>query len=790
MSALQRKSITDLTRRKARAFFTVATLSLAVASVGIFAIPSLLDQNLQSVVTQSRLADVTLRLPPTQLTQEQLFNIAHLGNVQSAQMKSVYVTRMLIGSRREKALVVGVPDFRNQPVDEVAVVSGTAPGRGGLLNESFNAKKGRLDASAGDSVRILDSSGDLRSLRISGRASGFADRELAVWDSYVVLYASMQTVADLSGSDGITRLLLRLDDKSKAQAERTVAEVRAYLAANTNFRGFEDMPYIRPAGDYPGKTIFANFAKVLNIITLLALLSGMVLLSNTMTTLIGEQTGEIAAMKAVGATRKDIRGVYGRTAVLLGLLGTIGGLLLGVLIGNLLAGFFGSMFWGVQGSFRLDAPVMVASVLVGLIAPPLAALPAIRRAGRLPLVDALRATGSATGGQGRIDHALRRLRWLPRTTQVGLRNVGRRKRRSFATLLQVALAVATLLSMLSLGKALGDWTHGAWATYTWDVQVKSAPGKPLPANAMTAIATTPGVRAVTPNLLNMAKYGDRDIMLASIPPEPMTKIKLVAGRLATPEEDLEHARVAVVEKILADAEGLRVGGDFTTDTANGPQTFTIIGIADNLEGAGYGAFVPLSSLQSALGTPGLVSGYTVQANSTSHTYIDLLAARLEKKFLARGQHVAMEEKYMSERDNVQRNSMITTSVTVLGLLIVAISMVGLVNAITMAVLERTREIGILRCIGARGRDVRRIFATEGLIVSLLGWAVGVPLGYLLARGVLAAFNGALGLSVPFAFSGTHVLIALIGTVLLAVLVMLAPLRRAVRFKPGDALRYA
>ena len=53
----------------------------------------------------------------------------------------------------------------------------------------------------------------------------------------------------------------------------------------------------------------------------------------------------------------------------------------------------------------------------------------------------------------------------------------------------------------------------------------------------------------------------------------------------------------------------------------------------------------------------------------------------------------------------------------LGLLIVAISMVGLVNAITMGVLERTREIGMLRCIGARARDVRRIFATEGLVVA-------------------------------------------------------------------------
>ena len=59
----------------------------------------------------------------------------------------------------------------------------------------------------------------------------------------------------------------------------------------------------------------------------------------------------------------------------------------------------------------------------------------------------------------------------------------------------------------------------------------------------------------------------------------------------------------------------------------------------------------------------------------------------------------------------------------LGLLIVAIGMVGLANALTMSVLERMREVGILRCVGARARDIRRIFAAEGLALTL---AAGSP----------------------------------------------------------------
>ena len=73
----------------------------------------------------------------------------------------------------------------------------------------------------------------------------------------------------------------------------------------------------------------------------------------------------------------------------------------------------------------------------------------------------------------------------------------------------------------------------------------------------------------------------------------------------------------------------------------------------------------------------------------------------------------------------------TTTITVLGFLIVAISVLGLVSTMTISVIERTREIGVLRAIGARAHDVRRIFAVEALALALLGWLLGVPLGWLM-----------------------------------------------------------
>ena len=126
----------------------------------------------------------------------------------------------------------------------------------------------------------------------------------------------------------------------------------------------------------------------------------------------------------------------------------------------------------------------------------------------------------------------------------------------------------------------------------------------------------------------------------------------------------------------------------------------------------------------------------------------------------------------------------------LGFLIVAISMVGLANAITMSVIERTREIGILRCIGARARDVRRIFATEGVALALAGWLLGIPLGYALDRFLVWLVREVVDVEIPVVFPPWNVALALVGTVVLALLVMLLPIRRARRLRPGDALRYA
>ena len=114
----------------------------------------------------------------------------------------------------------------------------------------------------------------------------------------------------------------------------------------------------------------------------------------------------------------------------------------------------------------------------------------------------------------------------------------------------------------------------------------------------------------------------------------------------------------------------------------------------------------------------------VAISSTDQGAIDRTTTQLEDRLAANDYAVGTMVKYSSQEQNVKANRRISSAIAILGLLVVAISMVGLINAITMSVLERTREIGVLRCIGARARDIRRIFTAEGVAVSLAAGSLG------------------------------------------------------------------
>jgi putative ABC transport system permease protein len=355
----------------------------------------------------------------------------------------------------------------------------------------------------------------------------------------------------------------------------------------------------------------------------------------------------------------------------------------------------------------------------------------------------------------------------------------------------VALAVGNLLAVLGFAAGVSEATHAAWRDHGEDVKVTSEGGRPLDGAAARLMRTTPGVAAVDPMFVTDISVGGEEAFFWSVRRQTMFRYRVAQGRWFTADEEQGRARVAVAERNIARATGLQVGNRVQVDTAGGPVTLRIVGISANQQENGAVLFVPITTARDVLGSAqAAANDYWVKTETGEHRLVERVTTRLEDTLTAAGYQVATEIEYVDEADNVAANRTITTSIAVLGFLIVAISMVGLANTVTMNVIERTREIGVMRCIGARGRDVRRIFATEGLVLALAGWLLGIPIGFLLDCLLVWLLKRVLNVDVPVAFPLSNVVLALVGTLLISLVIMILPLRRAVRSRPGDALRYA
>jgi hypothetical protein len=155
VSALARKSITDLSRRKSRTFFAVATLALAVAGVGLFALPTLMNRSMNGAVAADQLPDLTIYTRPLVLDRAQLAVLAAVPNVRAVEPRSMWGGPVFVGSRRAYAQVRGVADFSRQSANVVHVAWGAAPVTGEVLTDVQNAKHRLLDVHVGGTVQII-----------------------------------------------------------------------------------------------------------------------------------------------------------------------------------------------------------------------------------------------------------------------------------------------------------------------------------------------------------------------------------------------------------------------------------------------------------------------------------------------------------------------------------------------------------------------------------------------------------------------------------------------------------
>jgi putative ABC transport system permease protein len=794
-SALARRSWRELTRRRARSALTIATLAAAIAGLWLFATPALMDSAVADRVAADRAHEILLKPGGIRLTGAQLTGLRSLPNVAGLDARATYWTELSIGDRRRQVWVVGVRDFADQQVNVVSVTSGTVPRLHGAtiqaLTEAQNARTGSLRTNTGDEVHLRAADGSWRPVVVTGRGQTL-EFASTVADADPVLYVPSSAVNELAGFDGFTRVEATLVDHSPAAATAALGVIRAGLNEVDPSITYNDIAELRPPDQWPGKEDFDRFVSLFWVIAGVSMLCAVVLVATTMATLVREQTREIGIMKAVGGQGRTIARSFLTTALLLGGAATLIGIAAGIVLSNLLVGFLGGRFFGIDPRWQVSLLAVGLSLAVGLGVTALASLPALWRAARVPVRDALESAGiEARYGAARIDRAVARARFLPPLTRFGLRNAARRKGRSLSTAALIAFAVGTAIAFGAVSVtflAISEQTENIEGGDIVVYNITSDNQWPLDARALHVMQDVAGVEAVQPFAESHVAVGGVETWAWGLPADTIYGYKLVRGRWFTADEAATRSPVAVIGKALASQTGLDVGDSVAVEDRTGLVRYQVIGVNDRMTNDGEGFFVPIDTLL-AIDRRTEPGAFWVTAASPDEAGIEQLNGRLVDALTGEGYGVGTSLRHVQRAAERKDARTIVAVIMVLGLPLVAVGMIGLVGALTTNVLERRREIAILRSLGARSRQIRRIFRTEGLVLALLGWLGGIGVGYVLGQVVLHFIGNAFHTSFALRFPLWPLGVALLTTLAIALLVLQLPLRRACRLQAGEALRY-
>lgn len=573
------------------------------------------------------------------------------------------------------------------------------------------------------------------------------------------------------------------------------------------------------------------FSTFLLVFGAIALLVGAFIIANTFSILVAQRTKELALFRALGASRRQVMTSVVGEAFVVGVIASIVGLLLGYLVAlGLQAALFNSS--GFKPPTTLSPRTVGLSMLIGIGITVLSALLPARRASKVPPITAMQSVAIEDTSRGRIrgfvgagllllaavvlvagvsGHepilvglgallglagavvfgpvmavALGSLlgRGLTATggvaSQLGQQNVLRNPKRTASTAsalmigatLVCAISVFAASAVASINKLVDDNFAGA-------VVVQST-GNGIPLQLVHELEQHPELGTVASLSFVPATVDGRGTLLTSTNPASYSKlvnIDVSKGSLS----DLGDDSVAV-STAEANKYNYKLGSKLSVQFINGTKkTFTVKAIYGNLQMGGQvlgtrgaldgGLIAPVAQLAFVAGQPG----------ADPNTVRDAVENLARTDPTTKVQTAAEFRESMAARMNTFLN-------IVYGMLLLAviIALIGIVNTLGLSILERTRELGLLRAIGMTRKQLRTAVRTEALLIALTGTIIGLVLGTAIGAALIKSIPADQGLT-GFAIPVTRLVIVLITGVIVGLIAAILPARRAARLDPLQAL---
>ncbi|GAB3146245.1 ABC transporter permease [Micromonospora sonneratiae] len=582
------------------------------------------------------------------------------------------------------------------------------------------------------------------------------------------------------------------------------------------------------------------FNKILLGFAGVALFVGIFLILNTFSIIIAQRTRELALMRAMGASRRQMIGSVLLEAVAIGLVASVLGLGAGIGVGALLAFVFGQMAGGLTlAGLGVPPTAVVSAFVVGLLVTVVAAVLPALRASRIPPIAAMQevatpdrpltritvagAVVGAVGGTllalGLSDNAGDNTLWTilggvlisfigvalltPMISRpvvsllgrlfawsvpgkLGRLNSGRNPRRTAITAaaLMVGIALVTGVSVI-ITSAKSSLTALAEDTIQAELVIAGNQTGPRPPSFDPAVldraAAVPGVKAVAGLYGDVAMVGGQRTYVSATSNVPALRDIFKATPTAGSIDALGPNQL-MVDAGTAKEHNLSVGSTVPVQLSRGdPQTYTVTGIYAETDL--FGGFVLPAGAAANFAVPMPTQAYLQLTPGTS---VDRVLPQVEA-LLADSPEVSVADRAAFIEQQTGMFDQLLMMIQVLLALAILIAVLGIINTLALSVLERTRELGLLRAIGLRRGQTMRMVTVESVVISVFGALLGVVVGTGLGAAVVQALSedGIGDVVLPWSQMGLYVGLAAVIGVVAAVL----PAIRAARINVLGAIAH-
>lgn len=797
MGMLRYKLIHDLWSNKGRTLQVVLIIGIGAAAIGmIMGTRNLVIPGMQAMWRGINPAMINLFVGPP-VSEAQLLSLRKVDGLAELDGFSYSTVEWRLHPDQDWSSggLTARIDYLDQNLNKVELVSGVWPSGERLGIE--NGSDAFFGINQGDTVyiRVNDREYTLPAVAVMY----YQLNQPAYLGGNAQFYVDQEMFERMTGSVNYNRILA-------TAAEWDEEEVQALgdrLQDRLERMGVQSSRFITDPNKHFFQDQMDGIFLLLGVLGMLSLILGLLLVYNTVNALISQQVDQIGIMKAVGARTWHIFIHYLATILAYGVLALLVALPLGIYGARGISTWLIGSFGADMGTFELDRASVLAMLLVSLLAPLLASIVPVWSGARITVREAI-STYGLSAGAGLLERVLARIRWLSRLVQVTISNTFRHKGR--VALLQVSLVMSGLMFMMvisvrdSVVYTIRDVMFsilGADATYVLQrpERIEYVEEMALSYPGVTEVEMWGWANAeIRPRGQDRSEDDDSVLMLGVPLPTRLYGYQLRGGRWLLPEDTY----ALVMNTRLADEVGVGVGDWVTIHYPDrGDRDWQVVGLVfDPL--LTNSVNMPRELLLRDLGSVGRAQTMWIKTDMPDDTARISMADNLRAYFDANDVDISptlgifnMGGYATAQTGNafIGQFEFLVILLGIMAVIIGAVGSIALGGALSLSVMERRREIGVMRAIGASSWSIFRLFIGEGLILGWLSWLLALPLSLPAGQVMVKALGAAFRIDLLYQYTSAGAVLWLGIISILSIQASWLPARGATRISVRESLAY-